>query len=1227
MHRIDLLKAAFSERILVLDGAMGTMIQSYQLTESDYRGTRFAEWPQPLKGNNDLLSLTQPHIIEEIHRAYLEAGADLVETNTFNSTAISQADYGMGDLVYELNKAGATLARQAADQVEAATGKPRWVIGILGPTNRTASLSPDVQDPGYRNVDFDSLCADYQTATRGLLDGGADVLMVETIFDTLNAKAALYAVRSELDERGLDLPIFISGTITDASGRLLSGQTAEAFWISIEHARPFCIGLNCALGAQQLRPYIADLARLSDCYVSAHPNAGLPNAFGGYDETPEHMAEILREFAYSGLINLVGGCCGTNPTHIRAISDAVRGCPPRRIPSIEPKLRLSGLEPLTIDTHSLFVNVGERTNVTGSAKFRSLIEANDYPGAVDVARQQVESGAQILDINMDEGLLDSEAAMQRFLRLLQAEPDISRLPWMIDSSKWTVLVNGLKNVQGKVIVNSISLKEGEARFLQQAREIRKLGAAVVVMAFDEKGQAESIEDKLRICQRSYHLLTEQAGFPPQDIIFDPNIFAVATGLEGHNRFGLNFIEAVRQIKANCPYAKTSGGVSNFSFSFRGNNPVREAMHSVFLYHAIKAGLDMAIVNAGQLPIYEEIDERLRDAIEDVLFDRRPDATEQLLELAPLFQGKSTAKVQDQQAWRSLPVEKRLEHALVHGIDQFIEADTEEARLALPTPLSVIEGPLMAGMNMVGDLFGAGEMFLPQVVKSARVMKKAVAVLIPFLEAQKGQAQSKGRVLLATVKGDVHDIGKNIVGVVLQCNNFEVIDLGVMVPCDRILEEAEKNQVDLIGLSGLITPSLEEMTYVAQEMKRRGFTQPLLIGGATTSVAHTAIKIDPHYANGVLHVKDASRAVGVAQKLLQPESRAVLVADTQKDYAQRRDNYRIGNALDKLASLENARANKTALDWSSYQPPKPQFSGRKTLSPFPLEDLVERIDWTPFFQAWELPGLYPALLNHPDHGGQAKELLQDAQKMLEQIIREQWIEARAVFGFWPAHSQRDDIVLFTDETKTEQVTILHHLRQQMQKTNQKANFCLADFIAPAEANCVDYLGAFAVCAGFGLEERAKAFEAQHDDYRAILLKTLGDRLAEALAERLHEQVRRAFWGYAPQENLDNAALIKEQYRGIRPAPGYPACPDHREKQILWQLLQVEQEIGLTLTESCSMWPASAVSGTYFSHPDAHYFGIGKIGRDQVLDYAERTQQTLNQTEKWLAPLLAYTPQGA
>jgi 5-methyltetrahydrofolate--homocysteine methyltransferase len=1213
-----------SRRILVLDGATGTLMQEKKLVEADFRGERFPDHAD-LKGNYDVLCLTRPEIVASVHRAYLEAGADIIETNTFSATSIAQSDYGLQDHVAEMNFAAARIARECADAAAAADGRPRFVAGVLGPTNRTASLSPDVSDPGKRNIRFDELVVAYREATLALADGGADIIMVETVFDTLNARAALYAIAALFEEEGFRLPVMVSGTITDASGRTLSGQTVEAFWNSVRHARPLAVGFNCALGAEQLRPHIEELSRLADTFVSVHPNAGLPNAFGGYDQDAETMAELIGEFAQSGFVNLVGGCCGTRPEHIAALAGATRGKAPRAVPQRPRACRLSGLEPLNIDASSLFVNVGERTNVTGSARFRKLIEADDYAGALDVARQQVDSGAQIVDVNMDEGMLDSEAAMQTFLDLLATEPDIARVPIMIDSSKWSVIETGLKCLQGKSVVNSISLKEGEAEFLRQAREIRMHGAAVVVMAFDEDGQAETLERRLEICRRSWRLLTEVAGLPAEDIIFDPNIFAVATGIEAHDRYAVDFIAATRAIRTELG-ALVSGGVSNVSFAFRGNDRVREAMHSVFLYHAIRAGMSMGIVNAGQLAIYEDIPSRLREAVEDVILARRPDATEQLLALAAEFRGGPGAKREtDDLGWRELPILKRLEHALVKGLDEHIVADTEAARLELGRPLDVIEGPLMAGMNVVGDLFGEGKMFLPQVVKSARVMKKAVAHLVPFLEMEKeADRQPRARIIMATVKGDVHDIGKNIVGVVLQCNGFEVVDLGVMTPCDRILEAARRENADIIGLSGLITPSLDEMIHVASEMQRLGFTQPLLIGGATTSPAHTSVKIDPAYEGPVIYVKDASRAVGVVQKLISAEHAPAFVAHAEDEHAKRRAQHARPRTKGPELGLAEAREHRFDGGWSDYRPPAPAQPGIRVFDDYPLEELVRYIDWMPFFNAWEFSGRFPAILDDPQKGEVARALYDDARRMLDDIIAERWLEARGIVGLFPAASVAEDIRVYAGEERGALLGTLHQLREQKRKAPGQPNLCLADFIAPEQAGVPDWVGAFAVTTGHGIDARVAAFEAAHDDYRAILLKALADRLAEAFAERLHERVRREIWGYAPDEHLANEALIAEDYRGIRPAPGYPACPDHTEKAELWRLLDVEARTGIQLTEHYAMLPAAAVSGWYFSHPGSRYFQVGSIGRDQVEDYARRKGWTLAEAERWLGPNLGYAP---
>lgn len=1221
------IRSLLEQKILILDGGMGTMLQSYKLSEADFRGERFANHPCDVKGNNDLLSLTQPQIIRDIHRAYFEAGADIVETNTFNGTSIAMADYQMEDLVYELNKVSAQLAREVADEFTASNpDKPRFVTGVLGPTNRTASISPDVNNPGFRNVSFDQLVEAYLEAIRGLVDGGSDLLLVETVFDTLNAKAAVFAIEQYFEQHDVHLPVMISGTITDASGRTLSGQTAEAFWNSLSHVQPLSIGLNCALGAEQLRQYVEELSNISTSYVSAHPNAGLPNEFGEYDESPEAMAIHIKEWAEAGFLNIIGGCCGTTPAHIKAIAEAVEGVKPRQRVENKHYCRLSGLEPLTITPESLFVNIGERTNVTGSLRFAKLIKEGDYDTALEVARQQVENGAQIIDINMDEGMLDSQDAMVTFLNLVAAEPDISRVPIMIDSSKWEIIEAGLKCIQGKGIVNSISLKEGEAKFIEQAKLVRRYGAAVIVMAFDEDGQADTRERKREICTRSYEILTEKVHFPAEDIIFDPNIFAVATGIDEHNNYAVDFIEATRDIKQSLPHAMISGGVSNVSFSFRGNNPVREAIHAVFLYHTIKAGMDMGIVNAGQLAIYDDLPEELRERVEDVILNRRKDATDRLLEIADKYKGDGSVEKKEDLEWRSLPVVKRLEYALVKGIADFVEEDTELARHEYAKPLEVIEGPLMDGMNVVGDLFGEGKMFLPQVVKSARVMKKAVAYLMPFIELEKDDStvsSSNGKILMATVKGDVHDIGKNIVGVVLQCNNFEIIDLGVMVPAQKILDAAREHNVDIIGLSGLITPSLEEMAHMAKEMERLGFEIPLMIGGATTSLIHTAVKIDPNYHGPVIYVKDASRAVGVAQNLVSKITREDFVGKIKTDYQTKRDQHKGRKSTRRLLTLKQARANKTKIDWSAYQPVKPAQPGIQLFDDYPLQELVDCIDWTPFFQSWELAGKYPRILTDEIVGEHATHLFEDAKKMLKQIVDEKWLKARAVIGLFPANSiEDDDIEIYTDDSRQQVLMKLHSLRQQAEKPPGRPNAALADFLAPKDSGVKDFLGAFAVTAGIGIDEHIERFEADHDDYHSIMVKSLADRLAEALAERMHERVRKEFWGYKQDEQLANEDLIDEKYQGIRPAPGYPACPDHTEKGLLWDLLDVETHIGMTLTESFAMLPTAAVSGFYFAHPESRYFGLGKISEDQVKDYAKRKNWTLDYAERWLAPALSY-----
>lgn len=1230
----DELAATLRTRIMVIDGAMGTAIQRDRPDEAGYRGERFKDWPSDLQGNNDLLNLTQPHIIEAIHREYLEAGADILETNTFNANAVSLSDYGMDELSYELNYAGAALARKACDEFST-PDRPRYVAGALGPTTRTASISPDVNDPGARNVTYDQLVAAYLDAARGLVDGGADIVIVETIFDTLNAKAAVFALETLFEERDRRWPVIISGTITDASGRTLSGQVTEAFWNSIRHARPLAVGLNCALGAPEMRPYIAEMSRIADTFVSCYPNAGLPNAFAEYDETPQRQAGYIAEFAEAGYINLAGGCCGTTPAHIAEIAKAVEGKAPRQVPQVPVATRLSGLEPLNIDEDSLFVNIGERTNITGSARFRNLIKAEDYDTALSVALQQVEVGAQVIDINMDEGMIDGVAAIDRFTRLIASEPDISRVPVMIDSSKWEVIEAGLKNVQGKPIVNSISMKEGEEKFIREARLCRKFGAAVVVMAFDEQGQADNLERRKEICGRAYRILTEQVGFPAEDIIFDPNCFALATGIEEHATYGIDFIEACAWIKENLPGVHLSGGISNVSFSFRGNNPVREAIHAVFLYHAIKAGLSMGIVNAGALVPYDSIDPELRERIEDVVLNRRPDAAERLLEIAERF--NSTEKSEDPSAaeWRSLPVRERITHALVKGIDAHVETDTEELRAEIAAaggrPIEVIEGPLMDGMNVVGDLFGSGKMFLPQVVKSARVMKKAVAYLLPFIEAEKeeagttGSKDTNGTIVMATVKGDVHDIGKNIVGVVLQCNNFEVIDLGVMVPAQKILDAAKEHDADIIGLSGLITPSLDEMSNFAVEMERAGLEIPLLIGGATTSRAHTAVKISPRRSGPVVWVKDASRSVPVAAALLDDKQRPALLEATEKDYASLRERHAQKNER-PMVTLEKARANRTPIDWDGYIPPVPaQGLGVREFPDYDLAELREYIDWQPFFNAWEMKGRFPDILNNPATGEAARKLYDDAQTMLDTLIKEKWLTANGVIGFFPANAVGDDIEVYTDDTRTEVLTTLYNLRQQGEHRDGIPNRSQGDFIAPKETGLKDYVGAFAVTAGLGSQEKIMEFKAALDDYSAILLESVADRLAEAFAERMHERVRKEFWGYQPDEQLDNDDLIAEKYVGIRPAPGYPSCPEHTEKVTLFKLMDVTERTGIELTESMAMWPGAAVSGWYFSHPQSQYFVVGRVAQDQVADYAKRKGWTLAEAERWLAPNLGYNPE--
>ncbi|HEX4986959.1 MAG TPA: methionine synthase [Burkholderiales bacterium] len=1226
--RTDLLNRLLAERILVLDGAMGTMIQSRGLAGHHYHGERFHGHACDQKGNNDLLTLTQPDVIRGIHASYLEAGADIIETNTFNSNAVSMADYGMTELVHELNSAGAHLAREAAREYSARTPhKPRFVAGVLGPTSRTASISPDVNDPGFRNVTFDELVACYAECVRGLVDGGADLLMVETVFDTLNCKAALFAIDDYFERRGLRLPVMVSGTITDASGRTLSGQTTEAFWNSISHARPFSVGLNCALGAKDLRPYIEELSRVAGVHTSLHPNAGLPNAFGEYDETPEYTASFLREFAQAGFLNIAGGCCGTTPAHIRAVSRALEGVAPRKIPVVEKKLRLSGLEPLAVGPESLFVNVGERTNVTGSKAFARLILAGNYGEALSVARQQVDNGAQVIDVIMDVAMLDSKKAMTTFLNLIGSEPDISRVPVMIDSSRWEVIEAGLKCVQGKCIVNSISMKEGEEQFLRQARLVRRYGAAAVVMAFDEKGQADTLARRIEICTRAYRLLTTQAGFAPEDIIFDPNIFAIATGIEEHNNYAVDFIEATRAVRKSLPHASVSGGVSNISFSFRGNDPVREAIHTAFLYHAVKAGMTMGIVNAGQLGVYADIPKDLLEHVEDVLFNRRPDATERMVAFAESFKGEAKAASEDL-SWRNGTVAERITHALVRGINTYIVADTEEARKQLPQPIQVIEGPLMQGMNVVGDLFGAGKMFLPQVVKSARVMKEAVAYLIPFIEEEKARSgtvgQSKGKIVIATVKGDVHDIGKNIVSVVLQCNNFEVVNLGVMVPAEKILATAREENADIIGLSGLITPSLEEMAHVAREMQRQGFQVPLLIGGATTSRVHTAVKIEPNYAGSTVWVPDASRSVGVCTSLMSKDLREDFIRRMKEEAEKTRSQHRGKKGQGPHHPIAEARRHGLKTDWKAYVPPAPAFTGTRVFEDYPLDEIAQLIDWTPFFQTWELSGRYPAILQDKVVGEAARNLFADARNMLGRIIAEKWLRAAAVIGVFPANADGDDVEIYADEARAQPATTFHFLRQQMVKPADKPNQCLADLVAPKDSGVRDYVGCFAVTAGIGIDARVAEYEKSHDDYNAILLKALADRLAEAFAELMHRRVRREFWGYAADEALDVEALIDEKYRGIRPAPGYPACPDHTEKAPLFSLLDASARAGIVLTESYAMLPAASVSGFYFSHPEAHYFAVARIDRDQVEDYARRKQAGVAEVERWLAANLSYEP---
>ncbi len=1247
----------FSElkkRILVLDGAMGTMIQRYKLGEDEYRGERFKRHISEnsskngtcsvhgthekseensnsqigdLKGNNELLSITQPQIVEEIHKLYLEAGADIIETNTFNANGVSQADYKLESLVYEMNVASARIAKKSAEEyTQKNPQKRRFVAGALGPTNKTASLSPDVNDPGYRAISFDELVKAYYEQVEGLVDGGVDILLVETIFDTLNSKAAIFAIDEYCKEKKKKIPVMVSGTITDASGRTLSGQTTEAFWISVSHTKNMLsVGLNCALGAEQMRPYIAELSRVANCYVSCYPNAGLPNEFGEYDQTPEQIAAEVEDFIKSGFVNIIGGCCGTTPEHIKAIAGVAEKYQPRIIPEIEPYLRLSGMEPVVVRPDTNFVNIGERTNVTGSKKFAKLILSENYEEALSIAKDQVEGGAQVIDVNLDEGMLDSEAAMKKFLNLIASEPDIAKLPIMVDSSKWSVIETGLKCLQGKGIVNSISLKEGEEKFKEHARKVLQYGAAVIVMAFDEKGQADTYERRIEICQRGYNILTQDVGFPPQDIIFDPNILTVATGIEEHNDYAVAFIKATKWIKENLPLCRVSGGVSNISFSFRGNESVRQAMHSAFLYHAIKSGMDMGIVNAGQLEVYEEIDKELLVIVEDVLLNRSPDATENLVQFAEGIKNKGKKASKDEEAWRSAPVKERLKHALVKGITDFIEEDTEEARQQYDYPLQVIEGPLMDGMNVVGDLFGSGKMFLPQVVKSARVMKKAVAYLLPFIEKEKEKSQdtrARGKILMATVKGDVHDIGKNIVGVVLACNNYEVIDLGVMTPCEKILKTAIDEKVDIIGLSGLITPSLDEMVNVAKEMERLNFKLPLLIGGATTSKVHTAVKVAPNYSGPTIHVLDASRSVPVVSNMLSDEYRANLVEETKKEYEEIRIKHFNKNAEKRFLTLEQARENKGKFNWDEIK--KPEKLGITVYENFSLKKLSEHIDWTPFFHTWELKGVYPQILSNEIVGEEATKLFDDAKALLDKVIENNLLTAKAVVGLFPANSTGDDIEVYTDDTRTEVLTVFHTLRQQNEKRNTTPHFALADFVAPKETGIADYIGGFAVTAGIGIEPFVEQFLKDHDDYNSIMIKALADRLAEAFAESLHKIVRTELWGYASAESLNNEQLIKEEYQGIRPAPGYPACPDHTEKKTLFELLNVEGNTGIKLTESFAMYPAAAVSGLYFAHPKSQYFGLGKISRDQVEDYAKRKNMSVETVEKWLSPNLGYEP---
>ncbi len=1225
------IRTELKKRILVIDGAMGTMIQPYKLTEKDFRGTRFSDWQSDLQGNNDLLSVTQAHVISSIHKEYLKAGADIIETNTFNANKISMADYHMESLVTEMNLCSAKIARACADEFTAANpSKPRFVAGAIGPTNRTLSLSPDVNDPGFRAVTWDQVLDAYTEQIRALVDGGVDIILIETIFDTLNAKAALFAAQTVFEEKGKELPVMISGTITDASGRTLSGQTVEAFLNSVSHVNLLSIGLNCALGAKDMRPYLEELSQKAPFFISAYPNAGLPNQFGEYDETPDQMAHQIHDFLDSGFINIVGGCCGTSPDHISHIAEHAAKATPRKIPVVEPYLRLSGLEPVTLLPESNFMNIGERTNVTGSRKFAKLIIDGNYEAALSIARDQVEGGAQVIDINMDEGMLDAVAAMTKFLNLIGSEPDISKVPIMIDSSKFYVIEAGLKCIQGKGIVNSISMKEGEAVFIEQAKKVKRYGAAVIVMAFDEQGQADSLPRRIEICSRAYKILTEVVKFPPQDIIFDPNIFPVATGMEEHRLNALDFFNATKWIKENLPYAKVSGGVSNVSFSFRGNDHVREAIHAAFLFHAVKNGMDMGIVNPGQLQVYDEIPKDLLELVEDVLLNRRDDATERLVTHAETIRGAGKAKDVKDEEWRKAPVEERLSHALVKGIVDFIDGDVEECRQKYPRTLDIIEGPLMAGMNIVGDLFGSGKMFLPQVVKSARVMKKAVAYLLPYMEEEKKKSGSvqknAGKILMATVKGDVHDIGKNIVGVVLACNNYEIIDLGVMVSCDKILSEARMQKVDLIGLSGLITPSLDEMVHVAKEMERLGMNIPLLIGGATTSRVHTAVKIAPNYSFPVVHVNDASKSVPVASSLISKELRPAFMKEVEADYVRLREQNKNAQAQNKFIPIAEARANKFATDWDTLSPVKPAFLGNKVFDNYSLAEIAEYIDWTPFFHSWEMKGSYPKIFNDPERGVEAKKLFDDANKMLQLVIKEKWLQAKAVIGIYPANSIGDDVEVYEDETGKKVRAVFHTIRQQTKKPAGQFNVALADFIRPRVLNghapVVDYIGAFAVTAGIGIDEHVKKFEKDHDDYSAIMLKALADRLAEAFTELLHKRLRTEFWGYAREEALDKTQLIREEYTGIRPAPGYPAQPDHTEKTTLFNLLDASKNAGITLTESLAMFPTAAVSGLYFAHPGSHYFGVGKIQKDQVVDYATRKALSLQETERWLGPNLAY-----